>query len=306
MQRVFSERDKEYVPCAICGDSHPRFLLSHSAFRIVRCARCGLVFVNPRLRLPLIESEYGPQFDGFDPKHTGKKLRTARKLICQIERFKKKGRLLEIGCGTGNFLQTALEKNWEVEGTEISDFAVRVVHDKLGIKIHRGPIERLPLQPASFDVVCLFEVIEHLTHPLASMRRVAQLLRPGGLLALSTPNIETLVFKYVGKKYYQYFPTGHLYYFSPLTLKHLLQTAGFEIIEIRTKNEDISLLFRRILSTFGVCALHQEEGSAERGDSVAFRVAKALFYRLFAAVVRKIVIPITGSGRQITLFAKRR
>lgn len=147
----------------------------------------------------------------------------------------RKGRVLDIGCGYGFFLQEMKSRGWQVEGVEVSAAGRDYTRGQGDIHAHAEPLEKLGLPKSSFDVVTLFYVIEHVLDPLSVLREVKRILTPGGLILLRWPH-STPIVKILGplsKKVDLYHTPYHLYDFSPQTMEKMLILCGFRQIETR-------------------------------------------------------------------------
>jgi SAM-dependent methyltransferase len=144
-----------------------------------------------------------------------------------IKRFATHGRLLDVGCSTGYFLNAA-RLDFATLGIEPSEWAAAFARNQLHLEVLTGTLENLDLPREGFDVVVLNDVIEHLTDPRAALLRVKDLLRPGGLLYLVTPDIDSLSARLLRSRWWGLRP-AHIYYFSPRTLRDLLHETGFEV-----------------------------------------------------------------------------
>ena len=149
----------------------------------------------------------------------------------RLQRYQSAGRLLEIGCAYGFFLVEA-QRWYEAEGVEISGFAARQAQQR-GLAVQHGDFLKLSFLPAHYDVVCLFDCIEHLVDPHAYLQKTYHLLKPQGLVALTTGDISSLYARLAGKHWRLMSPPQHQFYFSRRTLSRLLQQTGFELLEIR-------------------------------------------------------------------------
>ncbi|MEE2987218.1 MAG: class I SAM-dependent methyltransferase [Nitrospinota bacterium] len=222
---------------------------------IVRCGQCGLEFVNP---LPSEESqkktylrdmkgdnEKDPYFKEYIEERTerGKSFdKVYRTRLELIESFHgKKGILLDLGCGAGFFLQYAKNRGWNGHGLDILPEYINYGKNTLHLEnLHCGPLESATYEKESFDVVTLWDLIEHLQHPLTYLRGIQKLLRPGGLMVIWTPNNKNAV--YLKDQWTGYWPRQHLYFFSRDTLGHLLGKAGFKILDCKTTKTKKGLL----------------------------------------------------------------
>ena len=162
----------------------------------------------------------------------------ARERLADLRRFVDRGRLLEIGCSTGEFLRAAADY-FEVCGVEADQHAARIAAAK-GLDCRPGELAAAGLAPGSIDVAALYHVIEHLRDPRQELRELRRLLRPGGHLVIETPDIETIWFRLLGARWRQIIP-DHLLFFSRATLTRLLGEEGFTVTEIRHVGKSMSL-----------------------------------------------------------------
>jgi SAM-dependent methyltransferase len=248
--------EKKPVPCALCGGELFRHALSCEGFSYVRCARCGLVQMNPQ---PL-EEEIKQRYDersgkdylsyelanegsflalallalkdvGFDEIET--ELLNTSKLLATSNLPAKPPRLLDIGCATGSLLAHLREKGWETTGVEISGPQAEYARRQRNLDVRSLPLEENRFPADAFNVVLASHLIEHLNAPAALVAEVRRILAPGGRFFVTTPNIagfQARLFK--GRWRSAIF--DHLYLFSIKTLSRLLEEKGFAIERIRT------------------------------------------------------------------------
>jgi SAM-dependent methyltransferase len=227
----------EDVPCFLCGKGGGHVVvrardLNYGAggetFSLVRCPSCGLVFVNPRPARDRIgrfyPSSYGPHADSDSPE-TGKSGRVSRRFRSLGDRAP--GRYLDVGCGRGGSLLRMKSRGWQVAGFEVSEQAAG--HGRAaGLDIRTGrELADARFEAGSFDIVSLFCVLPHLHDPQAVLREVARVLRPGGTLLMTMPNLRSLNFALFRGWWYHLEPPRHLYFFSPDTLRTLAARTGF-------------------------------------------------------------------------------
>lgn len=210
---------------------------------IVHCV-CGHIYQNPQLA----KKEVAAYYKNYT-RETYRSLPTPEKersiAIIQharfknIEQFVRPGKILDIGCAFGSFLSAAKERGWDVSGVELvpslAEFA-----KKCGIRVYTKPIEDVPMKPESFDVITMFDVLEHIPDPRATLERCHTLLKKGGLLVIQTPSVDSLYALIRGKKW-EYFGVDHLNYFSDNILKRLFKEIGFHIVKTFT-GDDIGLI----------------------------------------------------------------
>jgi len=156
-----------------------------------------------------------------------------------------RGTLLDVGCAFGRFLLLAGKAGWQPLGVELSAPAAKIARES-GLEVIGGTLQTADLPDASVDAVTLWEVIEHVRSPLDELGQIARILKPGGVIALSTPNAASLRARQEGPDWYGYHVSReHLLFFTPKTLASALKSAGFYVSRIRTRKVDPS--FRRML-----------------------------------------------------------
>jgi 2-polyprenyl-3-methyl-5-hydroxy-6-metoxy-1,4-benzoquinol methylase len=235
------ESDGERVACAICGGGDTRHLYEKSGYGIGACTSCGLVYANPRAPQAKILARYsrdyfwneylpslgaaGGTFDlaQFDARHAP---------LLQMMAARAPGtRLLEVGCGAGFFLKSAARAGWQVEGIELSEEASRFAVERLELPIRRERAETAPIASGSFDAAAMFDVIEHLFDPRAVLTAIARALVPGGLVVISTPNVDSASRHLLGVDWAVLSPLEHVYYFTEDSLRRLLEATGFADVQ---------------------------------------------------------------------------
>jgi len=219
--------------CALCSNGRTRTMFEVDGSVIVKCDDCGLVrqATRPSATAALYDSDYyatenpkGGYANYFLDSDVNR--RTFRDRIRAIEsRYGRKGRLLDVGCALGDFLIEAKDAGWDVAGVEISHYAAQRARER-GLRVSAGRIEYLDLPAASFDVITLYDSIEHMTDPVATLAAVRRLLVPGGLVHLVTPNVGGLQSRALGRFWYHFKPGEHLFYFTPDTLRATLERSG--------------------------------------------------------------------------------
>jgi SAM-dependent methyltransferase len=214
---------------------------------LVRCRNCSLLFVNPRIPAAAILAGYA---DGDDPQYVSQmtaRVRTFAGALTHINRLKPaKGRLLDVGTAAGAFLGAARDGGWEVMGIEPNAWLARWGRDRYGVQIEVGSIDDLMLPDGHFDVVTLWDVIEHTPDPLHVLRRARQLLKPDGLLVVNFPDIGSWIARAMGRSW-PFLSSVHLYYFTRQTMRATLRKAGFETTTVRPHVQRLELeyLFSR-------------------------------------------------------------
>lgn len=234
----------ERVPaCDLCGqpaDAHRIVFWKHNT-PVVRCAGCGLLYANPRWKAEHLFGRYNEDYwahyvetvrdTAFDPAANSRRWEP---FAAALEVIGGRGRLLDVGCATGEFLAAAKARGWEAYGVETAALAADYAARTHGVEVHVGALDSVPWPDGWFDAVSLWDVIEHVPSPRAYIARAARLLRPGGMLGLTTPNIRSLNYLLLGRNWEVVGPNEHIYYFNARTLDRLLRDAGFAIHVLST------------------------------------------------------------------------
>jgi SAM-dependent methyltransferase len=230
--------------CALCGGRERKLMFEAPPHSVVRCASCGLVWVTPRLTERGLRQVYAEGYWSSDsPKTRGYSdyrrdeplyLKTFRKRFSFVSRhLGRPGRLLDVGCAAGFFMKVAEERGWEVNGVELSAEIAQHAVNRFGFKgIHVGTLDTAPHAKGSFDLVTMWDVVEHVPDPRALLARARELLKPGGALVLETQNVDSSFARLLGPRWQHYKHDEHLYHFSPPTMRRLLAGAGFDLVEL--------------------------------------------------------------------------
>lgn len=240
----------ETVNCNLCGSDSARKFMKVDGFNIVKCRRCGLVFVNPRLKFNQLAEIYmdgtyykNPSFNsnqngaslyGYEDylKDEEEILKTFARRLDTIEKYSNRGKLLDVGCGLGFFLKLASERGWKVNGVEISKLAADFVKKRHKLPVFNGTLAQANFKKGYFDAITLFDVIEHIPDPKSMLLQANELLKPNGLLAVTTPNIGSLSARILGTRWEEVKRVReHIYFFSEKTLKSMLRSAGYKVIK---------------------------------------------------------------------------
>jgi len=199
---------------------------SQNDLRLIRCLRCDLVSANPTLKIEQINSLYSLlQDELYISEEKGRRI-TAKIILKKISKYKGGKRLLEVGCAAGFLLDEAKSLGWEVYGVDPSRWLVDFAEKKFGLKLVCGRLKDAAFAPNYFDVIILADVLEHFVDPKEELERIRSILKPGGILYISTPDINSFISRALKAKWWG-IQKGHLYYFSKKTLNNLLDVCGF-------------------------------------------------------------------------------
>jgi 2-polyprenyl-3-methyl-5-hydroxy-6-metoxy-1,4-benzoquinol methylase len=229
-----------HVRCAVCGADRSE-LITHDwqsiggelyTFDLVRCAQCGLAYINPRLnRTALTGNAGGGAWHQAASVNRAIYRAGCQRLLGLLRTGSARPALLDVGCAYGDFMAFAEKQGFAVTGLEIDAAAGRVAQER-GYNVFTDHLECLALPPATFDVVTLWDVIEHVDDPRALLSAAVSLLKPGGILFYHTGNAAFQVTK--GRILARLrpgrgpnnVPFQHLYHFSPRTSRLLLDRLG--------------------------------------------------------------------------------
>ena len=234
------------------------FFLTQEDFDILQCDQCGLLFTTPRPAPEVIgnyyksETYYSHQKNqhGFIPRvyEMVKSINLRNKVNMAIGGLPH-GRLLDIGCGVGDFLLQVKKKNWEILGIEPSDDAKAIAKDRLGI-MPLLPSESCSLPDQTFDVITMWHVLEHVDDLKTQTKELMRLLKPGGRLIIALPNFQSFDCQYYKEKWAAWDVPRHLNHFSPGCIRGIIQSLGFKYIDTQKLRWDsyyISFLSEKYL-----------------------------------------------------------
>ena len=244
------------ISCDLCGHDKPVFVLDSAGLdgSLVRCPSCGLYYVGSRRsNLTFGSSDSSAVLDrvreansrfqnlALDEEHRLAIL-NARWRLQILRRYCAAGRLLEVGCARGDFLRVAREF-FAVEGVEPNPELQASARE--AAPVYGGVVETLP--STGFDVAASFHVIEHVDSPKAFLTAMAQRVRPGGIIAIETPNIGSLPFRVFGSRWREFIPE-HYYFFDSQTIARLMQCAGLQVEKILSvgKYASVDLILNRL------------------------------------------------------------
>jgi len=314
----------EIPKCNLCASNEfivvfegVRYWENDLSFRIVKCKKCNLVFLNPRPQKKYIKMFYKTDSywgrDLISKKTLGNYQKEREKSYGKIYDLipDKKGKILDIGAGIGLFLSKFKEEGWDVEGVEYSKEASNYALIQFGIKIQsRDFLEKKIIN--KFDVVTMNNVLEHLYKPLETLIKVNKTLKDDGFLIIAVPNLDSLGFKIFGKNWYPLQPPIHLYHFTPITINKMLKKAGFVKINITYPNwkHNYFSLFESFRSVFtkrnSTPVVIKAGGSSKKRQNMSFIkeagiVSGRIFAHFFSFLGSK-----TKQGESIIIYAKKK
>jgi len=269
--------------CAICGSGDSTMHHVKDNFEIRRCSSCSIVHLNQPSNSDWAGEFYSMEyFEGAGEKgyasyqHCENFLTlNFRRRVRQLSRYVPEGNVLDVGCGYGFFLK-CLGEQYKGCGIDVSEHAVRVAREMYGLDVKSGVLNYETFEPNYFSLITLWDTIEHLPDPRYTFEILHRMLKEDGVVALTTGNVESLVARICGKRWHLYSFPEHLWFFSPRTLRDLLEKTGFRIVEFRNEwcYYSIHYLIERVLKTL------------LRAPSVVERIP-------FEAFLRRAVVPVS-------------
>ena len=302
-------------PCPLCGTRDDDNVLTGrdllhglpGEFQVVRCRHCRLMRTNPR-PTPRAMAYYYPS--GYGPYLATRALPVPsgaglmRRLSKRFIDFRthsipplKPGRLLEIGCASGAYLQLMQQQGWEAEGIEVSPESCAWAQAQ-GLKVRQSTLETAEEPDHTFDLITAWMAIEHLHDPVRSLERLRSWTRPGGWLAFSIPNAASLEFRVFGEYWHALHLPCHLFHFTPATISQLLARTGWKMERILHQR-----LIHNVPLSLGQ-RLEARRPSSRLGRALLSVDQKGLTFSLAQYPVALLAAAFGQTGR-MTLWARR-
>jgi len=239
----------EYVECPVCRIPPKPFARDYQGFQLCCCGSCGLQFLNPRptfsqLSEKVYNDSYWPEIDS-PPQPTEAQAIQFEAHLAGYERLRGRSathtrKILDVGCGKGLFLRHAQNEGWDIFGTDIS---LTPAVKRLMCPLWQGRINEINFGKERFDVVRINHVLEHTQNPLEELSRIREVLAPGGMIHISVPNLGGLsplvkgLQSRLGLKRHRwrhYACVHHLFFFTPKTLRSVVEAAGLRVVTWET------------------------------------------------------------------------
>ena len=212
------------------------FKTTDRVFKIIKCPKCGVSQTLPLpdsseliQYYPHIYYPTGPASEMYYKNHIERFQIDKLKMIQTYSRI---GKLLDIGCGVGHFIRTALNNGYEAEGVEFSEVAAAVGREQWNLQIVSGDFLSNQFVPESFDIITLWQVLEHLRQPREVLFKIHHLLKPGGLLVIAVPNFSSIQARIFRNRWYHLDVPRHLFHYSPESLVKILDICNFHVDKI--------------------------------------------------------------------------
>jgi 2-polyprenyl-3-methyl-5-hydroxy-6-metoxy-1,4-benzoquinol methylase len=239
----------EQICCALCGADNTELMFVGQdewynlpgKFPTVRCRQCGLIYLNPRPNRTEIgqfyPDDYAPYFRAIEDEPSwwqrlNRRLAMRKRLHLIQKYLPQPGRVLDVGCATGTFLNTLREDGWSTQGVELSSYAAEYARKRHGLDVFTGELLDTHFTDNQFDLVVFWDVLEHVHQPRENLLEAARIAKPGGILLLALPNPDSLEARLFGQYWAGWDTPRHLFVYPEEVLSRLLQDTGWEIINI--------------------------------------------------------------------------
>ena len=228
--------------CVLCGATDREILIEKNSWHVYRCSCCGLGFLDPRPSREDVENFYGEDYftdqydNGIDPntRDFRKRLNLEAHRIKFFKSLKRQGRVLDIGCGNGYFLAACRNNGYEVQGLDVSGWAIQYAAQKLGLSVISGELDEIELPHQSFDIITMWHFLEHTRDPHQTILKVRNWMKKDGIIIIDVPNYESTDARRNWINWVGWQLPYHFYHFNPEALKTLVEKCGFHIV--KTKN----------------------------------------------------------------------
>ena len=235
--------DSETKQCPICGSSD--IAQHHKDFRentIYKCSQCKVQFLNPVYSDEYLDDYYTAYYsgEGDDNDVIERQENTNEVKLKFIQKcFSAPGKLLDFGCGNGNFLSYAKDRGWEVTGYDVDCTAMKTVGERLAISVKCGSLSKVDFVDEEYDLIHAHHVIEHLKNPMADMKILNKSLKKGGYFYISVPDIGSTsarikyFFEKIGlrrKNIGKYYDSDHhVFFYTAKSMQNLVERCGFKV-----------------------------------------------------------------------------
>jgi len=230
------------VKCISCGSAASKPFFSEKGYTYVRCRGCGLVYINKPIKQ---EFEKSAPFDKSRIKEwSGSRISLYKKDMKSIMKLKPSGRVLDIGCGSGVFLEMAKQEGYAIKGIDPDPYMARFSREEKKLDVFQGTLKNFK-RSAKFDIITLWDVLEHVPAPDEELKLVHNHLKKDGILVLRVPAsgyvaLKKFFIKLLSLKLKKNLdPPTHIFFFSEKSLRNLLRENNFEIIRIKTSRSEI-------------------------------------------------------------------
>jgi len=287
-----------YRPCPLCGQDKANLLFIKDGFSFVKCKYCYFVYVNPIVddkKVGNVHKDYACNYYEQQYQPSTQLIEEYNNILKEIIKYKANGHLLDVGCGTGEFLYHAKQLHFQVTGIEINEIAADKARGFFGFKVLAEKFEDIDFPSECFNIVTFLQVLEHLYNPLAALREAHRIIKPSGVVAIGVPNIDSFIIKVLQQRHRHFAGKEHINYFTPHTLSAMVKRAGFrKILKLRTHGEEcipstiVALMLNPAKYDFFAPTYFARGGhTGTAGKLIDKQVKKTAIYRLVVKAITK-------------------
>ena len=226
MSKLVGTEVGEGIVCNVCASAVSRLIVSKDGRDVYQCDDCGVAFTHPQPES--LADQYDAAYFDLYRRRRAFRLKRSESRLKRIELIRPPGRLLDIGCSLGYFVEAAGRRGWQASGLEISRHAASEARE-MGLDVRTGVLEDARYLDESFDCVTMWDVLEHVTDPTRHMIEVRRILTPGGLVVIGTPNLGHVLFRIKRERWRHLKPAEHIFYFNTGGISRLFSNTGFDI-----------------------------------------------------------------------------
>jgi len=233
--------------CILCGAQERELLIEKDSWKIYRCHKCGLGFLDPRPSQEEVEHLYRDEYfserydEGLDPNSAEfqKRLRSEKHRVRFIKKVKQDGQVLDIGCGYGYFLAACRNEGFEVSGVDVSGWATQYAIERLGIPVRLGKVGDLTLPSHHFDIITMWHSLEHTPDPHLALQVVKSCLKDDGILVIDVPTYKGTDAQRMWQEWDGWSVPYHFWHFTSRTLVQFLGKHGFSVIKSKDYHSSV-------------------------------------------------------------------
>ncbi|MBI4991347.1 class I SAM-dependent methyltransferase [Candidatus Gottesmanbacteria bacterium] len=284
--------------CKLCFSQHTKIIRKYNNYYLIRCKRCGVVFIYPQPRRIRIAQN---NLSLYDSKQSEKAyfykreelIRRAKENIKILKKYEKIGKLLDIGCSYGFYSKVFKDYHYDVTGIDISERAIKYAKNYFKLNAIIGNFEKHKNRYNYYDVITMFDIIEHFHNPQQIIRKVHQLLKNKGIVIIQTPNMDSLLEKLCRTKWFWLLVPQHLFLFNKPSLSRILTENGFKILNTSSW-DDLTEFIKNILFVIGL----KDKGKTKFVYYFLYILMKPLSFLSY-------FWSIFGYGGEITIYAQK-
>jgi len=242
-----------FVTCYLCGNNKYQLAFIKLGYKIFFCPKCHLCWLDFNEDYQnFLHSYYEKGYFQGDIKYRAyanyeedKKTiqRNMNNYLNKIKKFKSSGKILDVGCATGYFLEVAQEEKFHPYGIDVSHYAIDIAKKKFHENVQCSSIASSKLNNQNFDIITMFDILEHLKEPIEDLKILHKSLKDDGLLVIQTGDTKSTWAKTMKHNWHFYAPPQHLYFYSAKNINTLLSKAGFQVIKIEKTGKWVSLRY---------------------------------------------------------------